>query len=114
LSQSLASMKNELNQRDSRMAGMPEMAHKLLSYEGDRVVKNQIYAYLLQKREETNIALSQNEPVGKIIDPAYADSKPVAPRSMFVLLAALVIGLMVPSVGLQMIASANKKKSDDK
>ncbi|MBD5231105.1 MAG: hypothetical protein HDS66_02990 [Bacteroidales bacterium] len=114
LSQSLASMKNELNQRDSRMAGMPEMEHKLLSFERDRVVKNQIYAYLLQKREETNIALSQNEPVGKIIDPAYADSKPVAPRSMFVLLAALVIGLMVPSVGLQMIASANKKKSDDK
>lgn len=98
----LADVNVEMRQRDQRMAGMPGIEHKLLSFERDRVIKNQIYAYLLQKREETQIALSQTEPVGKIIDAAYPELKPVSPKKWVVLGIAVFFGLFLPVVWLQL------------
>ncbi len=110
----LGKLQKEINERDARMAGMPAMEHKLLSFERDRVVKNQIYAYLLQKREETQIALSQHEPVGKIIDAAYPELAPVAPNKRLILGVAFVLGLMIPAISLQMRAGSNESSKQAK
>lgn len=109
-SQSLNAMKSELAQRDSRIAEIPSIEHRLTSFERDRLVQNQIYAYLLQKREETQLDLMQTAPVGKIIDPAYFETKPISPKKMLVLAIAIVLGLMIPSVGLQMYAGKKDEK----
>lgn len=102
----LAQLEKEQKQRDSRIGGMPAMEHRLLSFERDRVVKNQIYAYLLQKREETQISLSQQEPVGKIIDPAYPESEPVSPKKLLILAVAFLMGIIIPAALLQTRAFA--------
>lgn len=108
----LAQVEKEQKTRDARIGGMPAMEHRLLSFERDRVVKNQIYAYLLQKREETQISLSQQEPVGKIIDAAYPESKPVSPNKMLIMAVAFFMGLIIPATVLQtrMAAAAHNAK----
>lgn len=106
----LSKLRQEIAERDARIAGMPAMEHRLFSLMRDKEVKNQIYAFLLQKREETQIALSEDEPVGKIIDKAYPELKPVAPNKLLIMLAAFFFGLFIPIVWLQLRPSDSGKK----
>lgn len=92
----------ENSRGNARMSEIPSMEHELVTLYRDREVQNQIYGFLLQKREETQIALSQSQPVGKIIDRAYAQTKPVAPKKMLCYAIGLVLGLGIPVVILQL------------
>lgn len=98
---SLSAIAAEQGKSDSRMSQIPRMEHELIALYRDREVKNQIYAYLLQKREETQIQLSQNEPVAKVIDYSYPTIKPVKPNVPIVLAAGLLLGLLMPALYLQ-------------
>lgn len=59
-------------------------------------VKEELYLYLLQKREETAISLAATEPNARIIDAAKANKIPVSPKKKVIYLAGLLIGLLIP------------------
>jgi len=61
-------------------------------------LKETIFNYLLQKREETTLSLTMATPNAKVIDPAYFNIRPVKPRKMIVLLAALMLAIVIPVV----------------
>ncbi len=92
----------EQSKGNQRMSEIPGMEHELITLYRDREVQNAIYGFLLQKREETQIALSQSQPVGKIIDRAYMNQKPVSPKPMLIYAVALLFGFGMPIMILQM------------
>ncbi|UJH67035.1 GumC family protein [Allomuricauda sp. SCSIO 65647] len=56
-----------------------------------------LYLYLLQKREEAQIAVASTSPKCKIIDMAHNPTEfPVSPRKSFVYLASFILGLLLP------------------
>jgi tyrosine-protein kinase Etk/Wzc len=56
-----------------------------------------LYLYLLQKREESQIAFASATPKSKIIDYAYNSSEfPVTPKKKLIYLASIILGLLVP------------------
>ena len=56
-----------------------------------------LYLYLLQKREEAQIAVASTAPKSKIIDYAYNPSDlPVSPSRKLVYIASLLLGIFVP------------------
>ena len=59
-------------------------------------IKESLYLYLLQKREELAIILGVSSPNAKIIDAAYALSDPVAPKKKIIVLVAIILGLFFP------------------
>ncbi|MBF6607618.1 MAG: polysaccharide biosynthesis tyrosine autokinase, partial [Flavobacterium sp.] len=59
-------------------------------------LKESLYLYLLQKREETAIALASTAPNAKIIDAALTATVPISPRVPVVYLGAFFLGCLIP------------------
>lgn len=91
---------NNLYKEDARIGGQlytaPTKQRQLRDIERQQSIKESLYLYLLEKREETAIRLGMSSPKAKIIDTAYSTFSPVAPNKMITYLAALMIGLMIP------------------
>ena len=97
---SLRIQKNSLygqqNRVNSDIASVPQKEKEFLDIERQRAIKEALYVFLLQKREETSISLTVTAPVAKIIDPAYTSPGIVSPnRKMFFMLA-ILLGLLIP------------------
>lgn len=59
-------------------------------------IKESLYLYLLQKREETAISLAVTAPNAKVIDPALASKSPISPVKGSIYLAAFAVALFLP------------------
>ena len=91
---------NSLYREDARIGGQlysaPTKQRQLRDIERQQSIKESLYLYLLEKREESAIQLGMFSSNAKVIDHAFSNYQPVAPKKMFTYLAALVIGLMLP------------------
>ncbi|WP_230080241.1 GumC family protein [Winogradskyella marina] len=91
---------NNLNQEDARIRGQlyaaPTKQRQLRDIERQQSIKESLYLYLLEKREETAITLGMFTPNAKVIDSAYSSQIPVAPNRMLTYLGALLFGLGIP------------------
>ena len=91
----------ELGRREesitSRIASVPKYEREYRMIQRQQQIKETLYLYLLQKREETNIALAVTVANAKVIDKAYGNPKPVAPKRRIVYLIALLIGILIPA-----------------
>jgi len=67
-------------------------------------IKETLFLYLLQKREETGLTLALATPSLKIIDKAYADKTSVKPTRGTFLLGALLLGLIIPVCVIYLIS----------
>ncbi|MET0945521.1 MAG: polysaccharide biosynthesis tyrosine autokinase [Flavobacterium sp.] len=59
-------------------------------------IKETLYLYLLQKREETSISLAITEPNANVIDAALTMNTPVSPNKKIIYLGSLLMGLLIP------------------
>lgn len=99
----LATVEGENNSSNRRITEIPSIEKELTQLYRDREVKNAVYAFLLQKREEAEMAIQQVQPIGEIIDPAYADPKPVSPKPFLAYCIAIFIGLLLPLIFVKLL-----------
>lgn len=81
---------------EERIRTSPELEQGLQQRDREQGVKANLFEYLIQKREETSLALSANVDDAKVIDHASFDSVPARPKRQFIYLYAFVLGLIVP------------------
>ena len=80
----------------SGMASSSGQEMELLSIERQQQVKQSLYLYLLQKREENDIASLLNVANTRLIVTPNGSMAPSSPNTMIILLAALVFGVAIP------------------
>ena len=89
-------IQSQYNKFQGKVSAAP-VAERVLNQIGrQQDVKSGLYMMLLQKREENTISLAATADKGKLIDEPLLEGK-VSPRSLFVLLAAFVLGLLIPA-----------------
>ena len=89
------SLQRQLAKYQGRIGSTPEQERVLTQIGRQQEVKSGLYLLLLQKREENSISLAATADKGKLIDEPLAMGK-VSPKSAFILLAAIILGLGVP------------------
>lgn len=81
-----------------RIAANPSQAKYLLSVERQQKVKESLYLFLLQKREENELSQAFTAYNTRIITPPTGSMLPTAPQKKNILLIAFVVGLIIPIV----------------
>ncbi len=81
------------NQYNSMLKTVPEKERELLGISRQQAIKNNIYTFLLQKREETALSFASAVADSRIIDPAESGDIPVSPKRKLIYLAAILAAL---------------------
>ena len=81
---------------DSRVSDLPEKEKILRAIERNQEIKEALYLFLLQKREEAEVSYAVTEPSIKVVEYAITDKIPVSPKPKIIYLGALLLGLLVP------------------
>ncbi|WP_299523336.1 polysaccharide biosynthesis tyrosine autokinase [Winogradskyella sp.] len=95
----LDNLNNESNRVSGQLYVAPTKARQLRGIKRQQSIKESLYLYLLEKREESAIRLGMYTSSAKIVDSAYSSHVPVAPNHMFVYLASFIFGIGAP-IGL--------------
>ena len=82
-----------------RLEKAPTQQREIIEINREQQVREALYLFLLQKREETSMALAATVPIAKILDPAYTSPTPVSPKPMLIWAIALMLGFVLP-IGL--------------
>lgn len=92
-----------------RLQSLPRRERELIEIERRKGVKENLYLYLLQKREEAAISLAVTSAKGKIVEPPEAPGGSVSPVSNQIWLIAAFLGLALPTGLVYMIYFMNNK-----
>ena len=97
---SLAIARQQFEVRNAKMESMlqtiPGKERLLVDINRQQSIKNNLYLFLLQKREETALSFSSAESDSLTIDIPHAGNDPVSPKTSLIYLVFAIIGLAVP------------------
>ena len=109
LNTQIRSLRRQEEATTNRLASNPNQAKYLLSVERQQKVKEELYLYLLQKREENELSQAFTAYNTRLITAPRGSMFPTAPRKMNILLVAFAVGLLGPAVGIFMKENMNTK-----
>lgn len=87
--------RNQANLFGGRVSAVPTQEREFMELSREQQIKASLFLMLLQKREENALALAAYANKAKVLDEAASEGM-VAPRRMIILLAALMLGLLIP------------------
>jgi capsular exopolysaccharide synthesis family protein len=94
---------------NSKISQVPAKEKIFRGIERQQTIKEQLYLFLLQQREEASISLAATSPKAKIVDYAYSNKTPVSPQIPLIYLGAFMAGLLVPFMGIYGVNLLNTK-----
>ena len=114
----LEGVKTQLSSRSeivsSSVSSLPENEKILRSINRSQMLKEQLYLFLLQKKEEAEVSYAITAPSVKVVEYAISGDDPISPRPKLVLLYALLFGLFVPFVTVYFFLLFQTKIKDKK
>ena len=103
----LEAQKNNLKRKErvinKKIAESPNQTKQLLTIERQQKVKESLYLYLLQKREENELSQTFTAYNNRVLTPPTGSMSPTYPQGNKSLLMALLIGLLIPLVIIYII-----------
>ncbi|WP_295180472.1 exopolysaccharide transport family protein [uncultured Christiangramia sp.] len=90
----------ELSKRENvaqgQFSAFPGLEKGMRNIERQQQIKEQLYLFLLQRREEAAISSAATAAVARVIDTPFTYNSPVDPEPWIILVGGLLIGLIIP------------------
>lgn len=115
LESQISAQRQYAGEANLKISSSPGQAKYLLSVERQQKVKESLYLFLLQKREENELSQAFTAYNTRVVDTPQGSPKPTAPVKRNILLIALLAGLCIPLGIIYMRESLNttvRDKSD--
>lgn len=87
---------NRNSSLESKLRSAPKQEKDFKEIARQQQIKETLYLFLLQKREETSLALAVTTSNTKIIDEAYSDGIPISPNKKLFYIISLLLGALIP------------------
>jgi capsular exopolysaccharide synthesis family protein len=107
---------NELAEQSNkvidRISKVPEFERQYRNIYRQQQIKEELYLYLLQKREESNLAQAITVANAKIIDDAYSTGSPVNPGRRIYIIFSIIAGFILPFIVINIYSLFDTKVHD--
>ena len=91
---------NNLQNREGNFKGqisnLPKKEKELRKIIRQQGVKERLYLFLLQKREEAALSFAVTAPTIKVVDYAFTNDVPISPRKRVIFLGSIIFGFVFP------------------
>ena len=105
----LAALEGARSATEAELSSSPSQAKYLLSVERQQKVKESLYVFLLQKREENELNQTFTAYNTRVITPPYGPLEPIAPRKKVILVFSFMIGLVLPALLIYITVASDSK-----
>lgn len=112
LSKSISNLSREKGRVEKNLSNNPEQTRFLLSVERQQKVKESLYLYLLQKKEENQLNQAFIAYNTRVIARPHGDQEPTSPKATTVLALAFILGLAIPVGAIYVREVSNTKVRD--
>ncbi|HJC26734.1 MAG TPA: polysaccharide biosynthesis tyrosine autokinase [Candidatus Alistipes stercoravium] len=109
LNTKIGSLQQNKQQATARIAANPTQAKYLLSVERQQKVKEALYLFLLQKREENELSQAFTAYNTRVITPPSGSMAPTSPVKRNIFLIAIILGLAIPVGVIFLLETMNTK-----
>lgn len=111
--------RSELSKSSGKIRGdikaVPAQERAFLDLSRQQQLKQELYLFLLQKREEAAVSNTSNLATIRVIDPPKSDAYPFSPKPSVIYLVALMVGIAIPlgSIYLRSVLKSKVESSAD-
>jgi capsular exopolysaccharide synthesis family protein len=86
----------------AHIRAIPRQEREYTEIKRQQSIKEALFLFLLQKKEEKYLNGAVVEPIAKLIDTVGSSGDPISPKKSMILLLLFVIGLIVPIIGIKL------------
>lgn len=104
-------LKDNITSLEQRMSNIPSLDKSLVEQTRMQEIKQELYLYLLKKREETALSEAVATASTRTIQPPRSSRAPVYPRKQLIYLACLLLGFFIPLAIVTIIGWLDNKIS---
>ena len=97
---SIEDLRNKEKQLYNKMKTYPTQERQYIDLKRQQEIFQGVYLILLQKREETALAIGEDKEKAYILDAAYAKSRPIGPRKLYAAIGMLIFTFVIPVIYL--------------
>ena len=91
---------NQIERRETATKGrinlLPSQEKEINEIARQQLVKQRLYVFLLQKREEATLSAAVASDIIKVVDYAYTNPNPISPKPKIIMLGSILLGLIIP------------------
>lgn len=102
-------IKERVKPLEERMNRMPEDERRLVQVLREQKIREGLFVYLMQKREEAALTVAAQIPNTRVVDPARPSRRPISPKPTQTYLLAIGMALLLPGMGVFMREALDTK-----
>ena len=101
-----------VGQMDAHLRKLPKVEREYVNLSRDNLIKNELYAFLMEKRESALLKFYSQSSLGLIIDPAYTSPKRLLARPVAIAGIAILFGALIAMFIPVIIMKRNRRITD--